>query len=390
MHIALVIEQYDPAGGGAERSTAQIAAELTRRGHRVTVLAGRANRRPRHELEGVRVVAWSQAKHFHSAWRMWGFARWARRQLQSGGFDTSLSVTTAVPAAVVQPRGGTVRETRDRNLAIRPHRRAKLFKRLALALSPKHHLLLALEKRTLTDPMVRKVVAVSRYVVEQLQRHYGIGGDRVTVIPNAAEMPRVTAEEREAARQRVRQYFHVPEGAVVYLFAALNPRLKGYGTLVKATKLLTQRGVPAVVLLAGAASYAMQHQAAAAGIRDRVRFIGPTGRIVDLYCAADVTVLPTYYDPSSKVVIESLMLGVPAITTRFNGAADLVCAPDAAPRGRVIADPADYEALAQAMAQMADPAERARCAAATAGLAESLSMTRHVERLEQVLREAAG
>ena len=34
-----------------------------------------------------------------------------------------------------------------------------------------------------------------------------------------------------------------------------------------------------------------------------MRLIGPTRQMAELYCAADVTVLPTYYDPSSKVVI---------------------------------------------------------------------------------------
>ena len=44
MRLALVIEKYDPQGGGAERSTRQIAMELVSRGHDVTVIsrAGRA------------------------------------------------------------------------------------------------------------------------------------------------------------------------------------------------------------------------------------------------------------------------------------------------------------------------------------------------------------
>src|SRR5690606_31741258 len=40
MRIAGVIERFDPEAGGAERSTAQIVAELARRGPTPVVLAG--------------------------------------------------------------------------------------------------------------------------------------------------------------------------------------------------------------------------------------------------------------------------------------------------------------------------------------------------------------
>ena len=59
-------------------------------------------------------------------------------------------------------------------------------------------------------------------------------------------------------------------------------------------------------------------------------------------------------------------------------------------RGRVIEDPSDAASLAQAMSELLNPAERARCSAATAGLAEALSMKRHVDALERVLVAAAG
>ncbi len=67
--------------------------------------------------------------------------------------------------------------------------------------------------------------------------------------------------------------------------------------------------------------------------------------------------MPTFYDPSSKVVIESLMMGTPAISTAYNGASDFIAPADGSARGRVIADPSDHRALAQAMIELWDPAE---------------------------------
>lgn len=89
------------------------------------------------------------------------------------------------------------------------------------------------------------------------------------------------------------------------------------------------------------------------------------------------------YDPASKVVIESLMRGTPVITTVFDGAADLMQGGDCT-LGRVLDDPAD--ALAAAMTQWADPETR-RLYEPNGSCAETLSMARHVQRLESIPTE---
>lgn len=386
MRLALVIERFDSNGGGAERSLAQIARQLQARGHDVTIVAGSYN--VRDDMPDVNIVS------LYSEKRPWGvaslrLARWIRRHLARTSYDVSLSVTTALPANVLQPRGGTVRETLQRNVALRRSPSLRAFKRLVVAMSPKQQALLRMERRTLRDPMVRRIVAVSQYVVEQLKQHYGVEPSTVDLIPNAAEMPEATHEERQQWRAQVHAAFDVPADLPVFLFAAHNPRLKGAEPLLRAVRRLHDRGIDVTVLLAGRNNFAQQRLAATLGVRGAVRFVGTTNRMAELYAATDVTVLPTYYDPASKVVIESLMMGVPAITTRFNGARDLVEGPDHEPRGRVIDEPSVVGDLADAMAEMTDPVLRRLCANATEGLAQPLSMRCHVDRLEAVLVEAA-
>jgi UDP-glucose:(heptosyl)LPS alpha-1,3-glucosyltransferase len=387
MKIALVIEKFDPNGGGAERSTAQIANELRKAGHDVTIIAGAVG--TPESIAGYNVLTLNMQGRF-GALKLSRFVKWARQQLQQGGYDASLSVTTTVPASVVQPRSGTLKETFARNVAIRTSVAAKLFKRLTLLLSPKHQLLLALERRTLRDPLVKRFAAISGYVQKQLVEGYSIDPARISIIPNAAAMPVVTPQQRQAWRDEVRKGFSVPDDALVFAYAALNPRLKGAHTLISAAAILKKRGLQNfVILMAGSMGYRQQHQAAQLDVRDCIRFIGATKHMDRLYCASDVTVLPTYYDPSSKVVIESLMLGVPAISTKYNGASDMILPGEGIIRGRVINDPGNAEELADAMQQLADPAARAQCASMSEGLSDSLSMATHVQRLTKLFEEAS-
>jgi UDP-glucose:(heptosyl)LPS alpha-1,3-glucosyltransferase len=385
LRVALVIEQFDPRAGGAERSTAQIAAELLSRGHQVAVITAWC---PDHEVvPGVHVVSLDQS--LNSVVGLWRFSRWATRQLAEGGYDATMSVTMAVPAMVLQPRGGTIRETLDRNVALRRDAVSRCAKWLTIRATPKYQAQLAIERRTLMSPAVRRIVAVSQYVADQLARHYRVDESRIDLIPNAAVMPEVDARQREAWRAAVRRGFNVPDDATVFLFVANNPRLKGYDPLLEALRALPSRDVSAVTLLAGELWYSHQAQAVAMGVRDTVRFVRQTRNVAALYAAADATVLPTFYDPSSKVVIESLMMGTPAISTGYNGASDFLTPADAPARGIVVREPWDVAGLTEAMSAMADEPRRRAMAEATRGLAGELSMSRHVDRLEAVLRRAA-
>jgi UDP-glucose:(heptosyl)LPS alpha-1,3-glucosyltransferase len=192
----------------------------------------------------------------------------------------------------------------------------------------------------------------------------------------------------------------------VFLFAAMNPGLKGLGPLIDAFARTHAAEERARLIVAGTLDYGYQTQARRLGVFDAVRFVGPTRDTDPLYTACDVTVLPSFYDPSSKVVLESLLHGRPAISTLFNGASQWIHSPDGAlappspfdptaakgllhdgPRaGRVVADPADVEALSAAMIELCDDDERERCAAATEGLAEHITMKAHVDQLETLLQ----
>lgn len=400
MRIAVVTESYDPAGGGSERSTRQTVDELVARGHAVTVVAGACRPEIAAAVRdgGVGLVAMGEAR-LKTARRLRAFVHFAAAQLVPAAFDTGLSVTTAVPAAVVQPRGGTVVETRLRNLARRPSAAARAGKRLALALNVKQRALLQLERRTFADPAVRRVVAISGYVAAQLFDHYGVPDARIAVVPNGAVSPaagvpggpagwaRLRAEER-------RRLGLGPDDAA-FLFAALNPGLKGWPTLRAALCVRHDRaqrpGGPRVVaLLAGGFGDRDRRALDAAGLAGTTRVLGRRDDLSSAYAAADAVVLPTWYDPCSKIVLEGLMVGRPAVTTRYNGAADWLTPAEGPPRGVVLDDPGDDEALAGALTRVADPAFRSAAAAACAGLDQTLGMGRHVDGLEAVLREAAG
>ena len=65
----------------------------------------------------------------------------------------------------------------------------------------------------------------------------------------------------------------------------------------------------------------------------------------------DVAVLPTFYDPCSRYILEALAAGKPVITTRFNGAGEQFVDNR---HGKVIDAPGDIPALVEAIGYFTD------------------------------------
>ncbi len=384
MHIVLIIENFNPHAGGNEQSTSEIASELVVRGHQVTVLAGYC---PSHILlPDITVHAYS-SRRSASAARLMLFTRWACRQLARMEHDVSISMTMAVPAMIVQPRGGTIRETLIRNVAMRNTFIHRQCKRMLVSMSTKQRLLLMLESRTLKNPCVKKIIAVSEYVRGQLMRHYGVPEDHIALVPNGASIRAGDSTQQASWRTRIRQGFHVSEQAIVYLFAAQKPKLKGFFQLMQAMREIIGQSHQSVVMLAGSYGFRDYQYVSQLGLRNHVRFVGHTRRMPVLYAAADVTVLPTWYDPCSRVVLESLMMNCPTISTKYNGASEWLVDDNGNELcGRVIDSPSDVPGLVRAMVELADTEIRGRCRLAADDLKDRLTMGRHVDNLLEVIK----
>ena len=59
-------------------------------------------------------------------------------------------------------------------------------------------------------------------------------------------------------------------------------------------------------------------------MRHRARFLGPVKTMRTLYAAADVFAAPTLYDPFSNACLEALAAGLPVLSTRANGFAEII------------------------------------------------------------------
>ena len=60
------------------------------------------------------------------------------------------------------------------------------------------------------------------------------------------------------------------------------------------------------------------------GYVDNILFLGHVEKIESIFCASDMFILPTFYDPFSNVCLEAMACGLPVITTKLNGASEII------------------------------------------------------------------
>ena len=380
MKLAILIERIEAWRGGAETSTAELSRLLAQRGHEVHIVTTTTTPSPPgmtiHQLPVGAVIR---------PLRTQSFVRKAGAFVRRNRFDLVMAISPVACADVYQPRGGLLGESMDRNVATRPTGTRRAMKRALMAMNFKWRSLLDLE-RTIFRTDGPLILAVSQYVARQCERIYGVTAPRVRVVFNGVGAAEASEAARAAARADVRDRYHVPDGVLLLLFIAHNFRLKGLYPLIETVSRLVVSGFTEFRLLVVGRDNPIRYQRRldALGLARFVTFVGPTQRASSFYHGADACVHPTYFDPCSRVVLESLWHGLPCVTTSFNGAAEVI---QDGVEGFVVDTPDNVGLWARRIEELRSAELRRKMSGKAMLLRDRISMTRLVEALDSVFAE---
>lgn len=206
---------------------------------------------------------------------------------------------------------------------------------------PRHRVLLALERDYFRRSIPSLVLATSHQERADLIELYGVAEEVIHVVGNGYNPDRFSLEHRHSVRAEVRDRLGIAPDELSVLFAANELSRKGFAVLLRALAILQPERVRIDVV--GKADPAPMVAAARSdGWVPDVHWHGRTPTIENFYAAADLMVLPTYYEPFGLVIVEALATGLPVVTTRVAGASPYVTAEC----GRIQQDPGDADELA--------------------------------------------
>ncbi|MBI2824923.1 MAG: glycosyltransferase family 4 protein [Planctomycetia bacterium] len=378
MRVGIVIRRFDPARGGAERWTCQLAEHAAVAGHEVHVVAQTLGAGLRRMPIVLHVAPRSRSPL--------AFAAAAEESLRPLDLDVVHDMGCGWHFDILQPHFGAWRAQLERKLA-GSSPAARWLKRSLSHVLPRYRRLDRLVWRQYADTR-RLVVAVSKLVARDLERTHGWPMERTRVLYNGVDTTQFAPANREVHRDAVRQRLRVRGDELLVLFVAHNFALKGLPTLLRAIAEQRRKREPVRLLVLGSGSArAYARMARQCGAADAVHFLGPVEDTAPFYAAADAFALPTWYDSCSLVVLEALASGLPVVTSRDNGAGELVTH---GVDGYLMDDPGDWRQLSGLIDEIWDPLTRGRVGMAARRLAEQHTLTDNCRRVMAVWEQAAG
>jgi UDP-glucose:(heptosyl)LPS alpha-1,3-glucosyltransferase len=369
LDIALVILHADPARGGAERYTVDLAHALAQRGHRVSLVAssftGVSDSVTQVQLQAPGATRLSRYRSFLDA---------LDQHVESARYDVVHAMLPVRRCDVYHPHAGIAAGKADQT-------------GLRLVFNLRRKAMANVEHALLTGPLPPVVLSLSEYVKKDIRLHYPLlPDDRLVTLFNAVDTDRFDPAARPGAGPAVRERFGLDKpGAVVALMIAQDFERKGLREAILATcRSGGEAGRHSLLVVGREDTRKYEQLASRSGSAKEVIFAGRTDDPYSFYQAADFFVLPTRHDPCSLVVLEALAMGLPVVSTVFNGACEIMTD---GKHGFVLSDPSDVEALAAAMRQLLDPRRREEMSRACLELRPRLAYAHHLEQLLAVYSE---
>ncbi|MBN1805379.1 MAG: glycosyltransferase family 4 protein [Sedimentisphaerales bacterium] len=389
MKIAIIIERENTALGGAERSIFELAAALSGFGIKVHILAAKGQT----EAKNIHILCQDKPGR-RTSYKVFEDA--LKKHLSENQYHLIHSVLPFDFTDVYQPRGGAYAESILRNAASYQNKLFEYYKKLTAFVNYRRSILLRAERKLASDSNGPVIAALSGYVAEQFKQHYNTNAERIVVIHNGVKTDKhIDKQETDRLRTQILTKLNLKEtdNPVLFLFAANNFRLKGLSVLIEAMAAAenyeTER--QSYLIVAGKDhAYKYLRIARRHNIHKKIFFLGQVKHIENALSVTDVAVLPTFYDPSSRFILEATAAHNPVITTRFNGATDLLTDNR---HGKIIDKPEDVSGLTEAIVYFTntDNINKASQAIIEDNLEEKISIRRVAEQLvalyETILRK---
>ncbi len=381
LDVALCFESVLPSKGGAETYLGDLSRRLAADGHRVHLYACRWDSAALPTEMVFHRLPSPLGPRFLRPWR---FAAAVNRALAATDHDVTVGFDKTYGQDVLYPQGGLHAASRWHNRLKFGSPLARLAGDFGKLFDPAARSFARLERRQYLGPDSPVIVVNSQMVAGHFERFLGVPASRLRVIHSAIDPRRFAAPDRARVRAAERAAWGVPDGVPVGLFVGMNYRLKGLAPLVEAVARVHEDRKFRIAVVGHTNDAAYRALAHRRDVADRVLFLGHRRDPKAAYFAADFLVHPTFYDPCSLVALEALACGLPVVTTRYNGASELLGDP---PAGAVVRDPHDAAGLAAAVGDLLNPAHRARLAERATVAAAAWTFEDHYRALVAVFAE---
>ena len=250
-------------------------------------------------------------------------------------------------------------------------------------LNPMHYFTIAIETIQYRLGGCKLVIAISQTVKNELMHFHKISPDRIQVVYSGVDSSMFHPSLRKAHFAERQRRFGWGADDFILIFIGNEFRRKGLSVVLNAMALA--KNVRIKLLVVGSAdSRPFIQESYRLGLGSQVFFCGRSNEIPMLLAISDAFVFPTVYEPFGLVITEAMACGLPVVTSRCAGAAELI---EDGKEGLLLSDPNDPVVLAKHIAYLLESPEARQALGMAARLkAEMYSVEECARQTESVYR----
>ena len=182
-------------------------------------------------------------------------------------------------------------------------------------LNPLHFVYIYLEKRCFQNS--KKIIANSNMIKEQIIQTYDINPSKIDVIYNGINLkPKVNFDS-------LKDEFNIKDEKII-LYVGSGFKRKGVEEFLNIISKLKYHNFKAFIVGKEKKISSYKNLALELNISHKVIFTGARDDVDKFYSMSDIFLFPTRYEPFSNVVLEAMMYENAVITTKQNGASEIL------------------------------------------------------------------
>lgn len=331
MRFVFALYKYFPFGG-LQKDMLAIAAECAQRGHKVEIVCREwSGDKPAHMAV---TVLEPPACHISNHRRDTAFAQKLKVMMQESQPDLLIGFNK-IP-------GVDVYYAADTCFKAKLYRERPGFYRYL----PRYRAHVAEENKIFGRGSHTHILAISKPAIDEYRQLYETEADRFTLLPPGISRDRINQSGERC--YDLHRELDLTENNMLALMVGSGFRTKGLDRAIAALASLPEeiREQTHLVVVGQDNSEVFLKQAGAAGLEERVHFLGGRKDVPALLRSADVLLHPAYRENTGTVLLEAAVAGLPVIATDVCGYSHYLAENDL---GVVLSSPFQQEELNKAL-----------------------------------------
>jgi len=202
----------------------------------------------------------------------------------------------------------------------------------------------------------KQIIAISDIVKKEIENLYKISPDKINIVHSGANLEFFNPKKKKYRNQIFKRH-GIDQKNILLIFVGNPFDRKGLEYVIRALPKVKNKKTNLLVIGRKDVSDMPFYQKLSEelNIAKKIKFIGLTPEVDKYLASSDMFLFPTLYEPFGLVILEAMSSGIPVITSKAAGAAELI---ENMKDGIILKNTKDYNEIAQKINYLLEDKER--------------------------------